>query len=201
VGFLIYLSSYDSSNNSSIQKKKLDLLAEELEAKGMNISQAETILLEAADLGESMVKKGFAEIKKITDKNKKDWKDSFNENELILNWFGKVDNKSQVKKVRNRMDSICNRLIRELKIRFRPQKERTHYARNRGIFFEPSTFKVLDEDIQFIPSTYIHELVYVWFKDQRLGTEIVYGEQPALDLAKYHPRRVRKSAENFAFFL
>jgi hypothetical protein len=170
----------------------------------MTISQAETILLEAADLGESMVKKGFAEIKKITDKNKNDWKDSFNENELFAKWFGKVDNKGQVKKVRNRMDSICNRFITGLKIRFRPQKERTHYAHNRGIFFEPSTFKVfpllLDEDIQFIASTYIHELAHVWFKDQRLGTEIVYGEQPALDLAKYHPRRARKSAENFAFY-
>jgi hypothetical protein len=44
------------------------------------------------------------------------------------------------------------------------------------------------------------DMAFAGFKDQKLGTEQVYGDRAALDLAIYHTRRARKSAENYAFF-
>jgi len=189
---------------SPTRKKNKRAISEDLEKFGLTLSQAEGQLLEAADLASDMASAGYGILKGITDLSESRWVDEFSGHALCDLWFGEVTKKSQVKKVRNRMDSICNRIQRGLTIRFRPQKERTHDAHNRGTFFEPSTFKVFpfifDEDMNYIASTYIHELMHVWFKDQKLGMEPVYGDQAALDLAKYHPRRARKSAENYAFF-
>ena len=193
----------------TLKRKRRDL-ADDLEALDLTIGETEALLIDALNLAERMMNKAYREISAIIRLDNKDWKDTFNSNRKLKKWFGEVKRKNHVRDVERRMDSICDRMNKGISIRLRPQKERTHNAQNTGTFFEPRRFKVFpnliakdsepDEGRDAIAAVLIHELMHTWFKDQRLGDKKTYGAERAEDLAKYDPRKARRSAENYEHY-
>ncbi len=185
---------------------KLDELKSDLGNHGLNTGNAKQALMQAAVKSEQMAGKGCRYIENITNGRKKDWIKNFNNNTLLRTWFGKVDRKGQVKKVRNRMRSVSRRINKGLKIRLRPQGERTSNARNEMGHFSARKFMVFPKifkngiDTDKIASIYIHELVHLWFTDQKLNGEKVYDSDTAKQLARENPKSARKSAENYERF-
>ncbi|MGJ8667152.1 MAG: M35 family metallo-endopeptidase [Patiriisocius sp.] len=188
-------------------KGKKKELTDDLKKLNLTIAQTERLLLDACKLAEQMMAKAYREINAIIKQDNKKWENAFNSDYKLKLWFGEVTRKNHVRDVERRMDSICDRMAKGITIRLRPQKERTHNAQNNGTFFEPKTFKVFpnliakdqqpEEGRDAIAAVLIHELMHTWFKDQRIGNTKTYGDQRAKDLAKYDPRKARKSAENY----
>lgn len=188
------------------QNNKLDEVKSDLENHDLSIGNAKQALMQAALKSEQMAAKACRYIESITNGKKRDWVKDFNNSTLLRTWFGKVDGKGQVKKVRNRMRSVSNRIDKGLKIRLRPQGERTLNARNEMGHFSARKFMVFPKifedgiNIERIASIYIHELVHLWFTDQKLNGEKVYDADTAKQLARENPKSARKSAENYERF-
>ncbi len=141
------------------------------------------------------------------------WIDNWNSDTLLTQWFGKIDDVNNVSDVFNRLNSVVKRLNKKITIRLHPQREGNRNAQNNGTFFEPKMFKVfphliensldtttLELDYDRMASVLIHELVHLWFTDQKLDGNKVYGEDLAMDLAEKNPRKARRSAENYEHF-
>jgi hypothetical protein len=184
------------------QQKNLDDLSDELGNLDLTTANAKQAVLQAAKISEDMVKRGYNRVARIRNGNKKNWVADFNEDTVLKKWFGKVEKKGHVKDVHNRIESACKRIEKGLKIRLRPQKRGLN-AQNLGTFFDPKTFQVFPNifsdgiDTNYMASVFIHELIHLWFTDQKLDGKKVYEEATAIDLAKREPKKARKSAENY----
>ncbi len=141
------------------------------------------------------------------------WIRNWNNDDLLIQWFGEIDKVNNASDVFNRMNSVVERLNSKITIRLHPQRSGTTNAQNMGTFFEPKMFKVfprliknsLDEttseiNYDYIASVMIHELIHVWFTDQKLDGKTVYGEDLVMELAAENPKKARRSAENYEHF-
>jgi hypothetical protein len=191
-------------------KGNLDQINKELGEHGLKIGHAKQSSLQAAAIGEEMSKKAYSYITKSLGIQKKRWVDNFNSDPLLKQWFGKVEKKSEAQDVLRRMNSVKKRIRRGLKIRLRPQKKQSN-ARNTMGFMGPKDFQVFPKmftkrnaggqiDTEKIAAIYIHELLHLWFKDQKLDGKTVYDLDQVKDLAKRDPKKARKSAENYERF-
>jgi len=149
------------------------------------------------------------------------WVTNWNSDELLVKWFGVISHHNNASDVNNRLSSVVDRLNKKVTIRLHPQRNRAvtpvglegTRAQNNGTFFEPKTFKVfpfiiesnIDDStkavsIDEIAAILIHELIHLWFNDQKLDGETVYGDDLAMQLAIDNPKKARKSAENYEWF-
>ena len=147
--------------------------------------------------------------------SKNDWVDNFNRNTIMVRWFGRVERKAQVEKVLNRMEGLRKRFNRRLKVRVRPHTKNQikKIESGRGytlaqtigaVNLRSGTFtvypKLVTREVWEVAETILHEIGHQWFKDQKLENTTVYGETAARDLARYNPRKARKSTENYSIF-
>jgi hypothetical protein len=196
----------------TVPKKKGNLtqMTDELSDHGLKLGNAKQGSLQAALISEKMSRKAYSYIDKALGIRKSRWVVNFNNDPLLKKWFGKVDKKAQAQDVLRRMDSAKKRIRRGLKIRLRPQKKQSN-ARNTMGFMGPKDFQVFPKmfthrtsggqiDTDTIAAIYIHELLHLWFKDQKLDGKTVYGSDLAKELAKREPEKARKSAENYEHF-
>ncbi len=146
------------------------------------------------------------------------WITNWNNDALLVKWFGEISKVGDASGVHNKMDSVVKRLNKKMTIRLHPQRDRASdgssgtLAQNNGTFFEPKTFKVFpylfeasraDDNsliIDDMASTFIHEMVHLFVFDQKHDGETVYGDTRALKLAIDRPDKARKSPENFSLF-
>lgn len=147
--------------------------------------------------------------------NKNRWVDNFNGNTILTRWFGEVKRKAQVQDVANRMEGLRKRMNRRLKVRVRPHSKPQIKKIDAGkgftlaqtvgaINLRSGTFTVypylVTKGVWDIAETITHEIGHQWFKDQKLERTTVYGATAARDLAKYNPRKARKSTENYSLY-
>jgi|GEM_PF-4311362 len=141
------------------------------------------------------------------------WVENWNNDELLVKWFGEIDHHNDASGVFNKMNSVVRRLNKKITIRLHPKRNSTTSAQNNGTFFEPKMFKVFpwlfeatqDQTTKALnydemASIFIHELIHLFVFDQKLDGEKVYGEDMALQLAIDEPKKAQKSPENFEHF-
>lgn len=185
-------------------------MTKELNELGLKIGHAKQASLQAALISEEMSKKAYSYIDKTLGFKKKKWKNNFNSDSLLVEWFGKVVKNGQAGDVLRRMNSTKKRIRRGLRIRLRPQRKQSN-ARNTMGFMGPKDFQVFPKmftkrtsggqiDTEEISAVFIHELLHLWFVDQKLDGKKVYGADLARQLAKREPKKARKSAENYEQF-
>lgn len=191
-------------------KGNFDQMTEDLSAYGLKIGHAKQGSLQAAVIGEDMSQKAYSYINKALGFRKKKWVENFNNDPLLKKWFGKVEKRDEAGDVLRRMNSVKKRFRKGLKLRLRPQKKESN-ARNTMGFVGPKDFQVFPKifskrtsggqiDTETIASIFIHELLHLWFKDQKIDGKIVYESDMAQKLAKLDPKKARKSAENYEHF-
>lgn len=187
------------------RRRNRDTLIEDLESKEHTLASAETELIFILDLAGDMAQLGYLEIDKVYSTVSKDWVDNWNNNEVLVKWFGTVDSQRHVRKVYRRMKSVRDRLRKDITVRLRPDGDNTGSARSAGWFAEPKTFKAfsnfLDKDRNSAAGTVIHELIHLWFRDQRIDSVKVYGPDLAIDLASTNARKARRNPDNYAEFV
>ncbi|HMQ69993.1 MAG TPA: M35 family metallo-endopeptidase [Ignavibacteria bacterium] len=182
--------------------------------KEMVYEDVPVILNEALSRARSLAEKGRKHIEKVIKKDRSEWVKAWNSDSLLKTWFGEAELANHAKDVFDRLSSVEKRLNKKISIRVHPQRDSGTNAQNNGTFFEPKTFKVFPKlfmnsldpatsipDYDYIGSVMIHELIHIWFTDQKLndGTK-VYGDVLAKKLAKENPRKARRSAENYEQF-
>lgn len=177
-------------------------LKRDLSAMGMSFKDAENMLLKASNTAYSMATRSYDEIEKIKSEKGKDRIDAFNNNVLLRKWFGEIESKGQVRNMISRFNTIKKRLKNGVKIRLRPNNERSSNARNMGTFTSPKRFKVyarlLNSDTKVIASVLIHELMHEWFTDKKLANgNDVDDATTALQLVNESSGKARRSPENF----
>lgn len=199
----------NSTNNMShktkvpSRKNKLQALESDLAKYGLKIGHARQACMQAAVFSQTMAKLGYDHIHRVMGDDKSKWVRNFNNDLVLVKWFGKTEKKGHVKDVRNRMLSIAKRINKGLTIRLRPQKEIDANARNHGGFADPRAFRVFPMifkngiDTTYLASVYIHEMMHLWFQDQIIGRAKVNNEHLAKQLARFYPKKARKSAENY----
>lgn len=187
------------------RRKKLKALENDLKAYNMSTAQAVKKCIRCLNLATRMAEKGKARINTVYSMNRNQWVDCWNADPMLTKWFGDVNRKSQVKNVHSRILSVSTRLSKGIRIRLRPNSESSPLAQNAGWFMEPKTFKVfarlLRKDDEYVASVFVHELIHLWFTDQKLDGTTVYGERLAMALADDNPRKARRSAENYESFV
>lgn len=180
----------------------------------VTIDDAYAILNQAFDRSIRLAEAGLAYIKPFANLSERpSWIADWNGDALLVQWFGEIDHVNNVSDVFNRLNSVVERLNKKITIRLHPQRDSTTSAMNAGTFFEPKMFKVypylieksldlatLQLDYDKMASVLIHELIHVWFTDQKLNGDTVYGAILAMDLAIEKPRKARRSAENYEHF-
>lgn len=171
----------------------------------MSTSQAVRKCIKCLNMATRMAEKGKARVNAVYSKPRSQWVASWNADPMLTKWFGDVNRKSQVKDVHSRLLSVCIRLSRGITIRLRPNSESSPLAQNARWFMEPKTFKVfarlLRKNDEYVASVFVHELIHLWFTDQKLDGTTVYGEALAMALADANPRKARRSAENYESFV
>jgi hypothetical protein len=175
----------------------------------------ESRLIMGAEKARELTNAGSDYLVQAIGSNKNKWMENFNRDATLVEWFGIVKNKQQVQKVVNRMEGLRKRMNRTLTIRVRPfpksqikkidAGEGFTLAKTVGaINLRSGTFTVypylVTRGLWEVAETIVHEIGHQWFKDQKLESSTVYGETPARDLAKYNPRKARKSAENYSIY-
>ena len=181
--------------------------------KELSIDDAYEILNDSYKIAKQISGRGLRRLTNIIDEPRENWENLWANNQRLVEWFGAVDRPKHVKDVHDRLKYVDDRLNKQITIRLHPQRSASTNAQNNGTFFEPKTFKMfpnifkhsLDDVTQevgyaYIASVMVHELMHVWFKDQKLGGETVYGEALALQLAIDNPKKARKSAENYEHY-
>ncbi|MDF1699300.1 MAG: hypothetical protein P1U56_25820, partial [Saprospiraceae bacterium] len=147
------------------------ILNRELVEKGTTPEDAQKRLINCLNLATRMADHAKTRMNQIYSLDKKEWVFCWNLDNMLVDYFGKVDRKMHVRKVYNRMLSASYRLSKGIVIRLRPQEERTGHAKSAGWFAEPKRFKVftnlLDRTDEEIASVFVHELIHLWFRDQR----------------------------------
>ena len=192
-----------------LKNRNRGILINDLRKMGLSLGNAEQTCLQAALISEDMVNKAYAYMQKALGVRRSRWKNNFNNNALLKEWFGTVDSKSQAQKVENRMRKAKKRIKKGLTLKMRPQKEMPGTSRNHGSFASPRSFRVFPAlfthktngriDPEKIAAVFIHEVMHVWFNDQmHNGTKV--NEDTADDLASSNPQSARKSPENYEQF-
>lgn len=178
--------------------------------KDVVINDAFDLLDETFKRAKVLAARGLKPLEDIVDRPRDKWVRSWSADSDLVKWFGQAKKANHVKDVHDRLHSVDRRLNKQITIRLHPQRDMGTNAQNNGTFFEPKTFKVFpslfessldartDEiGIDYMASVMIHELMHLWFADQKLNGEKVYSESDALDLADKEPRKARRSAENY----
>lgn len=192
------------------KRKKLKAeISDDLKQYGLTLGNAPQAILHAAVLAESMSTKAVNVINNIVNDKSIDMVSAFNQHRLLHKWFGKVEKKSAVTDVYNRLTSIRKRVHKGLKIRLRPQGDKSANASSSASFLDPKGYTVYPKifadysyrlTIPKMASIFIHELMHLWFRDQKIDGDTVYTETKAIKLAKTDPKAARKSAENYERF-
>lgn len=160
-------------------------------------------LIEASILqAQKMAKRGVDAIAPILDDKRSTWESSWNNNTTLIKWFGKVTQANHVKDVHRRLDDVCNRFASKAQtIKVKADLPHDYHAQNLGGPLSPNTFKVAPEWINMglndRAAVMIHESEHVWFKDQKIDGETVYGSVLAKKLARENPSKARRSPENY----
>jgi len=188
------------------RRKKRKALEKDLKAYNMSTRQAVRKCVRCLNLAIRMAEKGKARINNVYSEPRNTWVACWNNDPMLTKWFGDVNRKSHVKNVHSRMLSVTNRLSKGITIRLRPSAEcSSTNAQNGGWFMEPKTFKVfsrlLGKNDEYVASVFVHELIHLWFTDQKLNGQKVYGKALAMALADDNPRKARRSAENYESFV
>jgi hypothetical protein len=187
------------------RRKKLRALETDLQAYDMTTSQAVKKCVRCLNLAIRMAEKGKDRVNTVYSMNKNVWISCWNKDPMLTKWFGDASQKSNVKDVHSRILSVSTRLSKGISIRLRPNSESSPLAQNAGWFMEPKTFKVfsrlLSKSDEYVASVFVHELIHLWFTDQKLNGEKVYGKALAMALADDNPRKARRSAENYESFV
>lgn len=183
-------------------KKETDKV---LDATGMTKTEIEQRIEDAIAQGQTMAKRGVGVIAPILDGDRKTWESAWNRNETLTKWFGKVTKANHVKDVHRRLDGACDRLANHvLKVNVKAELPKDFHAQNLGGPLSPDTFKVAPEwitmEVESRAAVIIHELLHMWFIDQKIDGESVYGDDMALQLARDNPDKARRSPENYEQF-
>ena len=181
------------------------ILRADLADRGLTINQAYAILDRAFDKAKVLSEAGLEHLENIINRDRNAWVDVWNSDTLLVTWFGSITKAKHAKDVFDRMKSVDTRLNKKITIRLHPQRDIKTNAQNMGTFFEPKKFKVfpklLIKDVDEIAAIMVHELIHIWFMDQKLESgETVYGSPNALALVAENPRKARRSAENFELY-
>jgi len=195
---------------------KHDVMREELRHApyGLTAAGVKTIVRDAIRLAERQAERGIDRVEAVLEESsREDMKRAWKQDALIVRYFG-ADRVT----VEN-MKDVCNRLRRchrrlsekKLTVRVLPQSKAPDanvLAQNLGSVWSPKKFKVFaswfGKDEASRASIMIHELHHDLFLDQRIkhrGKRVpVYGELLAKKLARDHPAKARRSAENYELF-
>lgn len=149
---------------------------------------------------EAMSAAGIDKIQGVINMDRSRWERVWNDDTLLVQWFGEVGRPDHVEDVHRRLGMVHDRIANDvLTIRVRPSGAGS--AQNLGSFISPKTFMVRPSWIiasaDFRAGVIIHELMHEWFLDQKIGGQTVYGEALAMQLAAVSPKRARRSAENY----
>lgn len=191
-------------------RRKTRKLNDQIESIGLNVTEVYERMYAAQPVAVVMGASGLAKIATIYDLDRAERVDAFNADATLVLWFGEVSRPRHVRKIHDRMAAISDRVDRSFTVAIRPDRYRkgnrvTPSAITSGAI-NLTTLRMRAYVILVRSSTidvariYLHELGHVWFKDQKLGVVTVYGPQAAQNLALYHPRKARRSTENYSRF-
>lgn len=187
------------------RRRNRDRLVDDLSAQSLSLARAETAVIDTLERAEELAQLGFLVIDEVYSTRQENWIENWNAHPMLVRWFGEVSAPRHVWRVYRRMKSARDRLRKNITVRVRPERERSPTAQNAGWFAEPKTFKIfpafLEHGLDKRAAITVHELIHLWFRDQRIDGEKVYGDALALRLAREEPRRARRSAENYEQFV
>ena len=181
-------------------------------ARPMDVDDAFALLDQSYALAKTLADRGLEPLDAIVAKDRDKWVSSWAKDATLVEWFGDAEKPDDVKDVHDRLTSVQRRLNKQVTIRLHPQREYSVSAQNNGTFFEPKTFKVFPNffssaidgsgaaQLDEMASVMIHELIHLWFTDQKLEGVKVYGATLARQLATDEPKKARRSAENYEHY-
>ena len=180
-----------------------DKLTRQLEELDMSLNYTERLLLNLTRLAKSMAKKALDHTDYIFDIDvKRQWQIGFNNDRFLKRWFGEVKSHGKAKNVRNRLEKLYKRIDKGVTMKLKPSTSATNASNNgwvftpRGMQIYPALFKNYTENDQRA-AVLLHELMHVWFKDQKIRGSKVNETEEALKLAMAYPSKARRSPENY----
>jgi len=167
--------------------------------------QIEDRIAQAISQAEKMSKAGLDYIQPILDEPKRKRENCWNNDFVLVDWFGKVSKPGHVKDVFRRLEKVYKRCSdKTLTVKIKAMLPHEYIAQNNGSFLSPKTFKVtsawISGDINIRGSVIIHELMHEWFSDQKIEGVSVYSMYLTKQLARTNPKSARKSPENYERF-
>ncbi len=185
-------------------------LARQLGEAGLSLDSAQTRLQHAWPVAGAMLDAGFNVVEEIMELPRDRRERAFNDHSDLVHWFGEIERPRQARTVHKRLAGIRRRYGRNVTValkpdRFKDDDRRTPAAQTAGAAnVTKQRMRVyttlIARDIWEVAEVLVHELGHHWFTDQKLEKVKVYGERRARDLAKYNPRKARRSTENYAIF-
>ncbi len=183
-----------------VNKKKTKLLDE----LALSQEDAEHLIEQSYTVAAIMIFLAKAEMKKFEDLSKEEVIKTWSRDVLLVEWFGKVEKRKEVKEVIKRTNSIYKIIFKnKLKVRIRSSKD-TASAMNYGAFLSKNTItlfpKWFSKSLEDRAAIIIHEFIHLSQPDQKLDGQRVYGSSLARRLAIEKPKKARKSAENYEWY-
>ena len=178
----------------------------QLQTYGLNYQETEDRIQKGSEIGRDMIREAYNMVNEIYKKDPAHWIIDYRmSSPLFKEWFGEITKPRQFKRIRNRLKGISNRYNSGFTVAIKPDSKGTPLAQTAGAAnVTKNRFRVyprlLKRDAWDIADTFVHEIGHHWFTDQKIEKVKVYGENRAKDLAKYNPRKARRSTENYSLF-
>ncbi|SHH31702.1 hypothetical protein [Marivita hallyeonensis] len=186
-------------------RSRRNKLRDQLQTAGLSMADAHQRVYDAYPVALELLDAGFEIIDEVRQAPRQDRVDAFMAEPLLVEFFGEATRVRHVNNVHRRLEGLRDRVERGFTVALKPDGKKTPLAQTTGALNTTRVrFRLYTRgirlDIWDLAALINHEIGHQWFKDQKLGTEPVYGTQAARDLARYHPRRARKSTENYEQF-
>lgn len=159
--------------------------------QGYAFAEAKEKLIKSADTALSIVIVTFDFMEVISKLPKRNWVVAWNQNTILVQYFGEITHPRQFRKAMRRLDIVKQRLIEGVTIELTPSSSLNSW-RFRMDKIVKLFSNLLRENEEKIGALIVADLMRLKFSDKKVG-KLAYGEQLAINLAISEPLKARRN--------
>jgi len=178
-----------------LQDEKRNEVINSLSNQGYSVEEASGKLIQSADTALSIAIVAFDFMSVIYKLPKRNWVKAWNQNTILLRYFGEIKHPRELRKAMRRIDSVKQRLIDGVMIELEPQPNNFGFKKGWS-FLTAKSAKTFANDISNcendLGASIVHKLMGLKLSDQS-ADQVTYGEQLAIDVAISEPFNARRN--------